>query len=127
MSEKDTRPVNLDITTMHLPINGVVSILHRISGVAIFFVFLSFVWILDRSLTSESSFQELVLQLDKPSFKIFIILALSGFLYHLLAGIKHLLADIFGIGETLKSAELLSWITLLLFLFSVLFSVLLIW
>jgi len=127
VSEKDTRPVNLDITTMHLPINGVVSILHRISGVAIFFVFLSFVWILDRSLTSESSFQELVLQLDKPSFKIFIILALSGFLYHLLAGIKHLLADIFGIGETLKSAELLSWITLLLFLFSVLFSVLLIW
>ena len=127
MSEKDTRPVNLDITTMHLPINGVVSILHRISGVAIFFVFLFFVWILDRSLTSESSFQELVLQLDKPSFKIFIILALSGFLYHLLAGIKHLLADIFGIGETLKSAELLSWITLLLFLFSVLFSVLLIW
>ena len=127
MIEKDTRPVNLEITTMHLPITGVVSILHRISGVAIFFTFLSFVWILDRSLTSESSFQELVLQLDKPSFKIFIILALSGFLYHLLAGIKHLLADIFGIGETLKSAELLSWITLLLFLFSVLFSVLLIW
>ena len=127
MIEKDTRPVNLDITTMHLPINGVVSILHRISGVAIFFVFLSFVWILDRSLTSESSFHDLVLLLGKPSFKTFIILALSGFIYHLLAGIKHLLADIFGIGETLKSAELLSWITLLLFLFSVLFSVLLIW
>ena len=127
MIEKDTRPVNLEITTMHLPITGVVSILHRISGVAIFFTFLSFVWILDRSLTSESSFQELVLQLDKPLFKTFIILTLSGFLYHLLAGIKHLLANIFGIGETLKSAELLSWITLLLFLFSVLFLVLLIW
>ena len=127
MIEKDTRPVNLEITTMHLPITGVVSILHRISGVAIFFTFLSFVWILDRSLTSESSFQELVLQLDKPLFKTFIILTLSGFLYHLLAGIKHLLANIFGIGETLKSSEFLSWLTLLLFLFSVLFSVLFIW
>jgi len=125
--EKDTRPVNLDLTTIHLPITGVVSILHRISGVAIFFGFLTFVWMLDRSLSSESSFQALTIQLEEPLFKIFLILMISGFLYHFFAGIKHLLADIFGIGETLKSSVLLSWIVLALFIFSALFSSLFIW
>ena len=127
MIEKDTRPVNLDLTTIHLPITGVVSILHRISGVAIFFGFLTFVWMLDRSLSSESSFQTLTIQLEEPLFKIFLILMISGFLYHFFAGIKHLLADIFGIGETLKSSVLLSWIVLALFIFSALFSALFIW
>ena len=127
MIEKDTRPVNLDLTTIHLPITGVVSILHRISGVAIFFGFLTFVWMLDRSLSSKSSFQALTIQLEEPLFKIFLILMISGFLYHFFAGIKHLLADIFGIGETLKSSVLLSWIVLALFIFSALFSALFIW
>ena len=127
MIEKDTRPVNLDLTTIHLPITGVVSILHRISGVVIFFGFLTFVWMLDRSLSSESSFQALTIQLEEPLFKIFLILMVSGFLYHFFAGIKHLIADIFGIGETLKSSVLLSWIVLALFIFSALFSALFIW
>ena len=127
MIEKDTRPVNLDLTTIHLPITGVVSILHRISGVVIFFGFLTFVWMLDRSLSSESSFQALTIQLEEPLFKIFLILMISGFLYHFFAGIKHLLADIFGIGETLKSSVLLSWTVLALFIFSALFSALFIW
>jgi succinate dehydrogenase / fumarate reductase cytochrome b subunit len=125
--EKDTRPVNLDLTTIHLPIIGVVSFLHRLSGVAIFFGFLSFVWILDRSLRSESSFQSLIIQLEAPFLKVFLILLVSAFLYHLLAGVKHLLADIFGIGETLKSSEILSWLTLFLFILSFLFSITFLW
>ena len=127
MIEKDTRPVNLDLTTIHLPIIGVVSFLHRLSGVAIFFGFLSFVWILDRSLRSESSFQSLIIQLEAPLLKVFLILLVSAFLYHLLAGVKHLLADIFGIGETLKSSEILSWLTLFLFILSFLFSITFLW
>ncbi|MDG2061456.1 MAG: succinate dehydrogenase, cytochrome b556 subunit [SAR86 cluster bacterium] len=127
MIEKDTRPVNLDLTTMHLPISGVVSILHRICGVAIFFGFLSFVWILDRSLSSKSSFQSLLVQLETPFLKVFMILMVSAFLYHLLAGIKHLLADFFGIGETLRSSQILSWVTLFLFMCSLLLSIVFLW
>ena len=127
MIEKNTRPVNLDLTTIQLSIIGVVSFLHRLSGVALFFGFLSFVWILDRSLKSESSFQSLIIQLETPVFKFFLILLVSAFLYHFLAGIKHLLADIFGIGETLKSSEILSWLTLFLFFLSFLFSAVFIW
>jgi len=37
-------------------------------------------------------------------------LILVGFSYHLLAGFKKLLSDAFGIGETLESGRILSWL-----------------
>jgi succinate dehydrogenase/fumarate reductase cytochrome b subunit len=37
-------------------------------------------------------------------------LILVGFSYHLLAGIKKLISDGFGFGETLESGRILSWL-----------------
>ena len=37
-------------------------------------------------------------------------LILVGFSYHLLAGIKKLMSDAFGLGETLESGRILSWL-----------------
>ena len=108
--EKDNRPVNLNLLTINLPIIGVSSILHRISGLAVFICFPLLVWLLSISLESEkrfsdlqNSFQEMVL------FKLVIFLIFVGFIYHLLAGVKKLLSEVFGFGETLKSGNLLSW------------------
>jgi len=108
--EKDNRPVNLNLLTINLPIIGVSSILHRISGLAVFICFPLLVWLLSISLESEkrfsdlqNSFQEMVL------FKLVIFLIFVGFIYHLLAGVKKLLSEVFGFGETLKSGSLLSW------------------
>ena len=54
--EKDNRPVNLNLLTISLPIIGLSSILHRISGVAVFFSFPLIVWVFSISLKSENSF-----------------------------------------------------------------------
>ena len=111
MIENDNRPVNLNLLTISLPIIGLSSILHRISGVAIFFSFPLIVWMLSISLKSEESYFLLSSLFQSSAIlKIMIYLFLVGFSYHLLAGFKKLLSDAFGIGETLASGRILSWI-----------------
>ena len=111
MIEKDNRPVNLNLLTISLPIIGLSSILHRISGLAIFFSFPLVVWLFSVSLKSEESFVVLA-NLLQSSFllKTMTYLILVGFSYHLLAGFKKLLSDAFGFGETLESGRILSWL-----------------
>ena len=111
MIEKDNRPVNLNLLTISLPIIGVSSILHRISGLAVFFSFPLVVWLFSISLKSEESFAALTNLYENSLFlKIITYLILVGFSYHLLAGSKKLLSDAFGIGETLESGRFLSWL-----------------
>ncbi len=42
--------------------------------------------------------------------KMITYLILVGFSYHLLAGLKKLISDAFGVGETLESGRFLSWL-----------------
>ena len=44
------------------------------------------------------------------AFKAITFLILVGFGYHLLAGIRKLISDAFGVGETLESGRFLSWL-----------------
>ena len=60
------RPVNLDIGTIKLPITAYVSILHRVSGVATLFALAILLWILDQSLASEQSFDDVTAVLSHP-------------------------------------------------------------
>ncbi len=111
MIEKDNRPVNLNLLTISLPIIGVSSILHRISGLAVFFSFPLVVWLFSISLKSEESFSSLAnLYQTSLILKAMTYLFLVGFSYHLLAGFKKLVSDAFGVGETLQSGRMLSWI-----------------
>jgi len=121
--EKDNRPVNLNLLTISLPIIGLSSILHRISGVAVFFSFPLIVWVFSISLKSENSFLMLSNLLQNSiAFKAITFLILVGFGYHLLAGIRKLISDAFGVGETLESGRVLSWLVFgATFLMAVLF------
>ena len=111
MIEKDNRPVNLNLLTISLPIIGLSSILHRISGLAVFFSFPLIVWVFSISLESENSFLMLSNLLQNSIvFKAITFLILVGFSYHLLAGFKKLISDAFGVGETLESGRVLSWL-----------------
>lgn len=102
---KDNRPVNLDIGTIRLPITAYASILHRISGVAIFFGVAVLLYLLDNSLQSEQGFAEVKTMLaDKLLMKGVVWLVLCGFIYHACAGVKHLIMDM-GIGETLEGGK----------------------
>ena len=92
------RPVNLDLGTIRLPITSYVSILHRVSGVILFFAVAIFLWMLESSLASEQSFADLSALLSNPVCQFIIWGSLAALAYHAVAGIRHLIMD-FGVGE----------------------------
>ena len=105
MAVKDNRPVNLDIGTIKLPITAYASILHRISGIAIFVGMAVLLCLLDSSLESAESFNTVKMTLsDNFLLKLIVWLVLCGLIYHTCAGVKHLIMDL-GIGESLEGGK----------------------
>ena len=102
---KDTRPVNLDIGTIRLPITAYASISHRISGVALVVFSFAFLWALDASLAGRESFEALAGLLSGALPRLVAWLVGVALLYHSLAGVRHLIMD-FGAGETLEGGVL---------------------
>lgn len=101
----DKRPVNLDIKTIHLPITSYVSILHRVSGVALFVIVGLFLWMLDTSLSSAEGFKALQDILSGAFATLVLWGMMAALIYHTVAGIRHLIMDM-GIGETLEGGVL---------------------
>lgn len=101
---KDNRPVNLDISTIKLPLTAYTSILHRISGVAIFVGMAVLLCLLESSLESAESFAETKEAMSGFLVKGIVWLIVCGLIYHTMAGIKHLIMDL-GIGETLEGGK----------------------
>lgn len=95
------------------PITALVSILHRLSGIGLYAGMAVLLWGLDVSLESEASFAELQTTLSNPLIKIVLLLTVAALIYHLVAGIRHLIMD-FGVGEELKSGRLGAKLTLAL-------------
>jgi succinate dehydrogenase / fumarate reductase cytochrome b subunit len=87
---------NIHITQLHhyrLPAAGLVSILHRISGALMFLLLPFTLYLLERSLTSESTYEAMRSFASQWYIRL-IILALSwAYLHHFLAGIRHLFMD----------------------------------
>ncbi len=117
MKEKDRRPIYLNVLTINLPIIGITSILHRISGFAVFILFLLFVFLLDHSLSSEQDFLILVNDFQNHFFlKASVLLIFSGLLFHSLIGIKKLVSDFLGVGEKIKTGTMISWFSIGIFI-----------
>lgn len=107
---KTKRPVNLDIGTIKLPITSYVSILHRVSGVVLFFAVALLLCVFDASLESEQSFESLKEWLSSPIWQLVIWAALAALAYHFVAGIRHLIMD-FGFGEeSFESGRRSAWV-----------------
>ena len=53
---KKKRPKNLDLPTIRLPLPGVLSILHRISGAVLFLLLPVLLWLFQQSLASPESY-----------------------------------------------------------------------
>ena len=89
-----------DLPSYRLPLAGIVSILHRVSG-AIMFVLMPFIiWMFDTSISSEISFARFksafnVGMLGVPGFlwKLLVLALIWAFLHHSLAGLRHLWSD----------------------------------
>lgn len=108
------RPVNLDLNTIHMPLTSVTSILHRITGIALFFGAVFMLYTLGLSLESEAGFQESVSLFEEGFVARFIAWGLlSALIYHSVAGVKHLFMDA-GHFEELESGTFASKATLLI-------------
>jgi succinate dehydrogenase / fumarate reductase cytochrome b subunit len=99
------RPVNLDISTLKLPITAYASILHRISGVVMLLGVAVLLWMLDTSLASQEGFFQVQESLSSPIAKAVLWFVLVGLGYHMIAGVRHLFMDL-GLGETLEGGRL---------------------
>jgi succinate dehydrogenase / fumarate reductase cytochrome b subunit len=88
------RPKFLNLMEIKLPIAGVASILHRVSGVGMFLMLPLLIWLLQMSLASPDSFQTLKSVAGNPLVKLILIGVLWAFLHHFCMGIRILLIDI---------------------------------
>ncbi|WP_295629059.1 succinate dehydrogenase, cytochrome b556 subunit [uncultured Nitrosomonas sp.] len=99
------RPKYLNLLEFRHPMPSVVSILHRISGVLLFFPGIPLLLCgLQLLLQSPQSFEILQDFLNNPIIKLLLLLPLWFFLHHLCTGVRHLLLDI-QVGITLEQAR----------------------
>lgn len=94
MALQSTRPVFLNLLKIKLPLMGLVSIAHRITGVLLFLSIPVLLTLLGLSLSSAAGFAQSVTLIQTLPFKLFALLVLWAFLHHLLAGIRYLLIDL---------------------------------
>lgn len=97
------RNINIvkDLPTYRMPLAAIVSILHRISG-AIMFLLLPFIlWMFDKSLSSEISFDAFTAAFRAgigfvPGWfvKLVALALIWAYLHHFIAGLRHLWMDI---------------------------------
>ncbi|MFM1881274.1 MAG: Succinate dehydrogenase cytochrome b-556 subunit [Pseudomonadota bacterium] len=91
------------ILAYRLPITGVMSILHRISGATMFLSLPVIVWLFDLSLTSELSYATLMDVTDLVIVKLILCGLAWAFIHHFFGGVRHLINDMH-IGITKESS-----------------------
>ena len=100
------RPVYLDLTKISLPLSALLSITHRLSGMYVFFVTLPLFLVIISSLKYEWRFNALIENLTIVSFfSVSLFTSVLIFWYHILTGVRHLIMDLFHVGESLKGAH----------------------
>lgn len=89
-----------DLPSYRLPLAGIVSILHRISGAIMFLLMPFIIWMFDTSISSEISFAKFksafeVGMLGLPGFvwKLVALALIWAYLHHFTAGLRHLWMD----------------------------------
>lgn len=88
------RPKHLALHQIRLPLPGIVSILHRISGLLLFFALPLLLLMLQYSLRSIETWTRLLDVLAHPLLKLALLGLLWAFLHHFCAGIRYLLIDL---------------------------------
>ena len=101
MSDLTTRPARPIHRNIHigqivgyrLPPAGIVSILHRVSGASMFLLLPFVLYLFDKSLTSEISFETFKAVTSNWFVKLVLLALIWAWLHHFAAGIRHLVMD----------------------------------
>jgi succinate dehydrogenase / fumarate reductase, cytochrome b subunit len=111
MKKAAKRPVYLNLLQIRLPIGGVVSILHRITGALLAVLTPFALCALQASLESPGQFERMKAALGTGLGRAAALLGLWLLIQHLYSGIRHLLIDV-DVGVELAPARRSAWLTL---------------
>ena len=115
------RPLSPHLTIYKPQLNSILSILHRISGVALSISLLVIIGFFISLILGEEVFKIFSIFFKSIVGKLIMFFSLCGIWYHFFAGIRHLFWDM-GYGFNLKLVELSSYLILLLTFIFVLIS-----
>jgi succinate dehydrogenase / fumarate reductase cytochrome b subunit len=91
---KKARPKNLNLFTIRMPVNALVSILHRVSGVVLFLILPLVLVLLQLSLHSAQGFAVAQQVLNSVLIKLLLLGLAWAFFHHFFAGVRHLAMDV---------------------------------
>ena len=90
----------IDALGYRLPLAGIVSILHRASGLVMFVLLPFIIWMFDTSLTSEITYSQFTSVFTAGTgflpgwfYKLVALALIWAYLHHLIAGLRHLWMD----------------------------------
>jgi succinate dehydrogenase / fumarate reductase cytochrome b subunit len=101
---KPKRPVFLDLWRIKLPAMGLVSILHRVSGVLLVLAIPLFAHLFHQSLAGPEGFASAAATLTAWPMRLVLLVLGWSLLHHLFAGIRYLALDL-GVGLEREAAR----------------------
>jgi len=110
MEKNKKRPVYLNLFKIRLPVGGVVSILHRMTGVLLVLLLPLAIYMLQRSLQDPAVFMDIVARFATPAGRFAVLIIVWLFAQHFFSGIRHLLLDI-NVGIDKSAARRGAWLT----------------
>ncbi len=126
MPAASNKPKYLNLFKIRLPLPGVVSILHRISGFGLFVLIGLILWVFQLSLHSKAGFELVISLMTFWVTKLLLIGIVWAFVHHFFAGIRFLLLDLHW-GADIFSARVSGVLVMTLSIASTLFFALIIW
>lgn len=110
---KPKRPLSPHLQIYHLHINMVMSIVHRITGGALYVGTLGLAWWLFAAAHGPEYYAYVTSWFATWPGQLILFGYTWAFMHHMFGGIRHFIWD-FGVGYDLKTVDLLSWGTLVL-------------
>ena len=109
--QKNKRPKNLDLLHIRLPVGGVVSILHRVTGILLVLVLPFGFLFFQRSLQSPEGFAHITTLVASLPARMLLFCVAVALAHHFLAGIRHLLLDL-DLGISRDGGRFGAWLVL---------------
>ncbi|MDJ0741204.1 MAG: succinate dehydrogenase, cytochrome b556 subunit [Gammaproteobacteria bacterium] len=94
MTTTTRRPVHLNLFKIKLPIGGIMSIIHRATGVYMFLVLPYLIYLLSQSLSGPDGYARADASVHSFLGTVAVFFLMWSLAHHLLAGIRYLLIDV---------------------------------
>lgn len=104
------RPININPFSLKLSISALASITHRLSGLFLFLMLPFLLWAWQILVQTPTGAEQLGEWLSPITCKITLWVFLTAGIYHLFAGIRHILMDMHVLSESLMMGKISAWV-----------------